>query len=232
MIDQGYPDLEYFVVDGGSTDESVEVIRRYADRIDWWVSEPDQGQTDAINKGLARATGDVIAYINSDDYYLPGSFEKAMGALERSDAGWVAGAAINVDEHDRPGPGDEAWRRFALRIPILPRTIAAMPQGRAMKKPPALRKTRRMERGPRKTGAGRLPGSWVREAARRGAARERWLAGAGRGAGPGWDSVGGAPGAIRAVAAVPPSMPRTVAPTWTSSPAPSATGPEMRSPFT
>jgi GT2 family glycosyltransferase len=90
------------VLDGGSTDETADVIRRYEERIDWWVSEPDAGQTDALNKGLARATGDVIAYLNSDDYYLPGAFETALGALERNGASWVAGAAINVDEHDRP----------------------------------------------------------------------------------------------------------------------------------
>jgi glycosyltransferase involved in cell wall biosynthesis len=102
VLDQGYGNLEYLIVDGGSTDETVEVIKRYEDRIDWWVSEPDGGQTDAINKGLARATGGVFAYLCSDDYYLPGAFETALGALERSDASWVAGAAINVDESGRP----------------------------------------------------------------------------------------------------------------------------------
>src|SRR6185369_5500635 len=81
VLDQGYPDLEYLVVDGGSTDGTLDVVRRYEDRIDWWVSEPDKGQTDAIGKGIDRATGDVIAYINSDDYYLPGAFEKALTAL-------------------------------------------------------------------------------------------------------------------------------------------------------
>jgi glycosyltransferase involved in cell wall biosynthesis len=101
VLDQGYEPLEYIVVDGASTDGSVEIIERYADRLAWWVSEPDAGQTDALNKGLRRATGEVIAYINSDDYYLPGAFETALGALERSDALWVAGAARFVDADDR-----------------------------------------------------------------------------------------------------------------------------------
>jgi glycosyltransferase involved in cell wall biosynthesis len=71
------------------------------------VSEPDEGQTDALNKGLARATGDVIAYINSDDYYLAGAFETAITSLERSGSSWVAGAARFVDEK---GTLTEIWR--------------------------------------------------------------------------------------------------------------------------
>ena len=102
VLDQGYENLEYLVVDGGSTDSTRQVIGRYEDRLAWWVSEPDDGQTDALNKGLARATGDVVAYINSDDYYLPGAFDTALGALQQSDQLWVAGAARVVDEHDRP----------------------------------------------------------------------------------------------------------------------------------
>ena len=102
------------------------MIRRYEDRIDWWVSEPDEGQTDAINKGLARASGDVVAYINSDDYYLPGAFETALGALERSDANWVAGAAINVDSEGRPG----AWDTGDVWHPTLPQEVERRPHGR------------------------------------------------------------------------------------------------------
>jgi len=71
---QGYPNLEYIIIDGGSTDESVEIIRRYEPWLSCWVSEPDNGMYDAINKGFASSTGDVMAWINSDDMYLPWAF--------------------------------------------------------------------------------------------------------------------------------------------------------------
>jgi glycosyltransferase involved in cell wall biosynthesis len=106
VLDQGYENLEYIVVDGGSTDGSVEIIERYADRLAHWVSEPDRGQTDALNKGLARATGDIVAYINSDDYYLPGAFAAAVSVLEGSDALWAAGSARFVDPD---GEVTEIW---------------------------------------------------------------------------------------------------------------------------
>ncbi|WP_353930082.1 glycosyltransferase family 2 protein [Okeanomitos corallinicola TIOX110] len=76
IVSQGYPNLEYIIIDGGSTDNTVDIIKKYESLISYWVSEPDQGQTHAINKGLSKATGEIIAYLNSDDYYLPGTLFK------------------------------------------------------------------------------------------------------------------------------------------------------------
>lgn len=73
VVDQDYPELEYIIQDGLSTDESVEVIRRYAPRLAYWTSEKDSGQANAINRGMRHATGDLLAYLNSDDLLLPGS---------------------------------------------------------------------------------------------------------------------------------------------------------------
>jgi glycosyltransferase involved in cell wall biosynthesis len=91
VLDQAYPDLEYIVVDGGSRDSSVEIIKKYSGRITRWVSEPDEGQSDAINKGLSWATGDVVAYINSDDFYLPGALEAAAAVMSDRSVRWCVG---------------------------------------------------------------------------------------------------------------------------------------------
>ncbi len=102
VLDQHFSGLEYMVVDGGSNDGSVDIITKYAGELSWWVSEPDQGQGDAIRKGFARAKGKYLAWINSDDTYLPGSFKQAVAALEANpDWGLVYGDVLAVNEKDQ-----------------------------------------------------------------------------------------------------------------------------------
>ena len=82
VLGQDYPRIEYMIVDGGSTDSSVGIIKQYADRLAWWVSEVDKGQTDAINKGFGRAKGNILAWLNSDDTYQPGAVSAAVQYLQ------------------------------------------------------------------------------------------------------------------------------------------------------
>ncbi|MGB7161394.1 MAG: glycosyltransferase family 2 protein [Tepidisphaeraceae bacterium] len=105
VLDQGYPNLEYFIVDGGSTDESVDVIRKYEKHLAGWVSEKDTGQSHAINKGFCRASGDLFAYINSDDYFEPGALHHAAKAYEEGHQ-WIVGWAryLEADGGEWPYP--------------------------------------------------------------------------------------------------------------------------------
>ena len=98
VLEQDYPSIEYLVIDGASTDGSVDIIRRYADRLAWWVSEKDSGQSEAINKGLRRAKGEFIGWLNSDDVYLPGAVRAAVQAFQiHPAAGLVYGDALAID---------------------------------------------------------------------------------------------------------------------------------------
>ena len=81
VLGQGYPDLEYIVMDGGSTDASAEIIRQYASRLAYWVSARDGGQAAAINAGFSRATGDILCWVNSDDFLLPGALHRVAKAF-------------------------------------------------------------------------------------------------------------------------------------------------------
>jgi glycosyltransferase involved in cell wall biosynthesis len=100
VITQDYPNLEYLIVDGASTDNTLEIIQQYASHLAWWVSEPDHGQADAINKGFAHAHGEIIAWLNSDDlYFRPDAVSHAVQALQAyPQLGMVYGDGLLVDE--------------------------------------------------------------------------------------------------------------------------------------
>ena len=102
VLEQDYQNLEYIIVDGGSTDDSLEIIQKYAERLEWWVSEPDRGQTDAINKGFAKAKGEILAWLNSDDTYLSGAVSEAVAYLQdHPEVGMVYGDANLIDEESQ-----------------------------------------------------------------------------------------------------------------------------------
>lgn len=98
VLSQSIPDMEYIVMDGASTDGSAELIRSYADRLTLWRSERDRGQADAVNKGVAASTGEIIGWLNSDDLYLPGAAGKAMQYLAgHPDVDAVYGDVLSID---------------------------------------------------------------------------------------------------------------------------------------
>ncbi len=121
VLQQDYENLEYIVVDGGSTDGSVEIIRRYENQLAEWISEPDMGQTDAINKGFQLASGEIFAWLNSDDTYRPGGVRSAVRyLLDHPETGMVYGNAFYVDEEGNPtarypaGPTDYVGLRRGI----------------------------------------------------------------------------------------------------------------------
>jgi len=105
---QGYPNLEYIIIDGGSTDGSVDIIKKYEPWLSYWVSEKDSGQSQAINKGFSLSNGEIMAWINSDDYYAPGAFFKVALTFKQNQTLWVAGLVDKVDAEGaviQPGRG-------------------------------------------------------------------------------------------------------------------------------
>jgi glycosyltransferase involved in cell wall biosynthesis len=101
VLSQEYGNLEYIIVDGGSDDESLSIIHKYQSRLTHWISEPDMGQADAINKGFALATGQILAWLNSDDEYRPGAISRAVEFLAaHPEIGMVYSRAYYIDQDD------------------------------------------------------------------------------------------------------------------------------------
>jgi len=100
VLGQTYERIEYILIDGGSTDGSLEIIQKYTDKVSYWVSEKDKGQTDAINKGFKAAHGSILAWLNSDDVYQPRAVSEAVAYLmDQPQVGMVYGDLDFVDEN-------------------------------------------------------------------------------------------------------------------------------------
>jgi len=102
VLSQGYPNLEYIIIDGGSTDGSVDIIKKYADKLAWWVSEPDGGMYHALKKGFEKSTGDIMGWINSDDLlHTKSLFTVGQVFGDHEEIQWLQGTPNVVDEDDR-----------------------------------------------------------------------------------------------------------------------------------
>lgn len=115
VINQEYPNLEYIIIDGSSTDDSVDIIKKYEDKISFWISEPDNGIYDAIQKGFDKSTGDIMAWINSDDMYYKNSFSIVAEIFSNfKDINWLMGIPTFYDEYGRTihVSNFKRWSRF------------------------------------------------------------------------------------------------------------------------
>ena len=118
VLSQDYPNFEYFVIDGGSTDGTVDILKSYGKKLNW-ISEKDAGQTDAINKGLRMAKGDVLAYLNSDDIYLPGTLKRVGEYYKKTGADWITGDCLIIDEQGVKSKNNwiiSGYKRFLMAI--------------------------------------------------------------------------------------------------------------------
>lgn len=118
VIHQNYPNLEYIVMDGGSTDETVKILQSYGKKIRW-VSRHDQGQADAVNQGLKQTQGDLVAYLNSDDIYLPGALRRVGEYYARTRADWITGDCLTIDEQGNKSRNNwlfSSYKRLLMRL--------------------------------------------------------------------------------------------------------------------
>lgn len=110
VIEQNYPNLEYIIIDGGSTDNTVDIIKKYEKHIDFWVSEKDKGQSDAINKGIRKITGDVVNWLNSDDYYMPGALHHVANVFsDKSVTAYCGKSRIFSDTSEKISQGTDVY---------------------------------------------------------------------------------------------------------------------------
>jgi glycosyltransferase involved in cell wall biosynthesis len=111
---QNYPNLEYIIIDGGSTDETVDIIRKYEPWLTYWVSEPDRGQSHAINKGFARCTGDIYNWLCSDDILLDGTLVDVADNINLAAPSWLIGCALEYDERSKSTGRRICTRNFGI----------------------------------------------------------------------------------------------------------------------
>ncbi|QEK50328.1 glycosyltransferase [Pedobacter aquae] len=131
VLNQGYPNLEYIIIDGGSTDETVEIIKKYENKLAYWISEKDNGQTHAINKGLRKATGDIFAYLNSDDCYYPNTLkliaEAYLANNDNDDLLLIGHCYWAKDFNDENGQLDKPRFPMTLKDALLNTGLAPQP---------------------------------------------------------------------------------------------------------
>lgn len=101
VLSQNYPNLEYIIIDGGSTDNSIDIIKKYEDQLTYWISEPDNGLYQAVQKGFDKSTGEIMAWINSDDVYHPKAFFTVAEIFNLDGVNWLQGVPSTLDERGR-----------------------------------------------------------------------------------------------------------------------------------